>query len=44
VPGNHDFWKPTRIFPHSIDIGSKTIVVKGIKIGLLTGVLPVTGE
>ena len=44
VNGNHDFFNPTPIFKNSIKTGSKTILVNGIKVGLLAGVLPVTGE
>ena len=44
TPGNHDFFNPTSIFPNSIQTGSKTIIVGGIKIGLLCGVLPLAGE
>lgn len=42
--GNHDFFDPTPILPNSVKNGSRTIMVKGIKIGLLSGVLPLKGE
>lgn len=42
--GNHDWCHLTKFFPNSLEDGSKTIIVNGIKIGLLVGVLPIVGE
>jgi len=44
VCGNHDFLTLEPIFPNSLTTGSRIIVVKGKKIGLLAGVLPIMGE
>lgn len=44
VVGNHDYFDPTPIFPNSVRNGSRTVVVNGIKIGLLSGVKPICGE
>ncbi len=44
LKGNHDFGSFEKFFPNSLDRGAKTITVKGIKIGLLTGVPPIAGE
>lgn len=42
--GNHDFVDASKYFVHSCFDGSKTIVVDGIKIGLLVGCLPIVFE
>jgi len=44
IPGNHTFCDLTKIYPNAIKKGAKTIMWRGIKIGLLTGVLPLAYE
>jgi len=44
VNGNHDFLDPTDIFPHSVFQGAKMFTVKGVKFGVVSGVLPYNHE
>ncbi len=42
--GNHDFLDMENLFPYALTQGAKTIEWQGIKIGMMTGVLPIAGE
>jgi Icc-related predicted phosphoesterase len=42
--GNHDWADFEKYFPNALNVGSKTILYRGIKIGILTGVCPIAGE
>jgi Icc-related predicted phosphoesterase len=44
VNGNHDFLDPTDIFPYSVFQGAKVFTVKGVKFGVVSGVLPYNFE
>jgi len=45
VNGNHDFFDSTEIEGiHALKTGSRVITINGIKIGLLAGSMPFTGE
>jgi len=42
--GNHDWADFEKYFPNALRLGAKTILYRGIKIGLLTGVNSIAGE
>lgn len=44
INGNHDWADFEKYFKHALRQGSKTIVFRGVKIGLLTGVPSIVGE
>ena len=44
INGNHDFGDFSGVFEHYLFIGSKTIEIDGVKIGLMTGMGQLAGE
>ena len=42
--GNHDWADFEKYFPNALNIGAKTILYRGIKTGILTGVNSIAGE
>jgi predicted phosphodiesterase len=44
IRGNHDWADFEKYFPNALNVGSKTILFRGVKVGLLTGVPTIVGE
>jgi Icc-related predicted phosphoesterase len=44
VPGNHDFFKSSDHFQHTVNKGAKVIKLDGVRFGLLTGIPTMIGE